>query len=58
MKKYTFNNKGFILPFLLGMLFLYSTFLSFYLVQYSYKLRIYNNLEQYYKQEIKILLNK
>ncbi|HCN60471.1 hypothetical protein BUY93_12420 [Mammaliicoccus fleurettii] len=57
MKKFIFKNEGFILPFVLGILFIYSAFLSFYLVQYSYKLNIYHNLEQYYQREIKIILN-
>ncbi|GGH97835.1 hypothetical protein BU075_04405 [Mammaliicoccus vitulinus] len=58
MKKFLSNEHGFLLPFLLGILFIYSAFLSFYLVQYSYKLNIYHNLEQYYQQEIKIMINK
>ncbi|GAB1611634.1 hypothetical protein HB162lentus_02780 [Mammaliicoccus lentus] len=58
MKRYLFKNDGFILPFLLSILFVYSAFLSFYLVQYSYKIKIYNHLEEYYKNEIKIILNK
>ncbi|GGI39992.1 hypothetical protein GCM10010896_06140 [Mammaliicoccus stepanovicii] len=58
MKKFIYSNKGYVLPFLLAILVLYSSFLSFYLVQYSYKLRIYNNLEKYYIQEIKNVLVK
>jgi len=58
MKKFISNDAGFILPLLLGILFIYSSFLSFHLVQYSFKLNTYHNLEQYYIREIKIMINK
>lgn len=58
MKKFISNDAGFILTLLLGILFIYSSFLSFYLVQYSFKLNTYHNLEQYYIREIKIMINK
>jgi len=58
MKKFISNDAGFILPLLLVILFIYSSFLSFYLVQYSFKLNTYHNLEQYYIREIKIMINK
>ncbi|WP_323704766.1 hypothetical protein [Mammaliicoccus sp. Dog046] len=58
MKKFIFNQDGFILPFLLCVLFIYSAFISYYLVQYHYKLMTYRNLEDYYQSEIKLLMDK
>ncbi|AXZ23341.1 hypothetical protein D3P10_06350 [Staphylococcus warneri] len=54
-KHYFYKQKAFISPFLMIIFSLYLTVISFYITQYSLKLKTTHNLEKIYKE---VIVNK